>query len=60
MVGWSAAILFTIVGIYMIVRREEATKGLSLSLGGRVFPGCSIVVGIVFFLLAAIFFLYLR
>jgi len=49
---WLAAILFTAVGIILIVRRTDLARAQSLVAGGRLGPGCAIAEGILFLLMA--------
>jgi hypothetical protein len=49
---WLAAILFVIVGVIFILRRNDLARAQSLVAGGRLGAGCAIAEGIVFLLMA--------
>jgi hypothetical protein len=53
--AWLAVLLFTAIGIYLIIRRRESAQGHSLFVGSTVLPGCIVAEGIVFILLAVAF-----
>jgi hypothetical protein len=53
--AWLAVLLFTAIGIYLIIRRRESAQGQSLFVGSTVLPGCIVAEGIVFILLAIAF-----
>lgn len=47
-----AVVLFTLVGIAFIWRRDDLAKAQSVVAGGTLPPGCVIAEGIIFFLMA--------
>jgi hypothetical protein len=49
---WLAAILFVVVGVIFILRRNDLARAQSLVAGGRLGAGCAIAEGIVFLLMA--------
>jgi hypothetical protein len=53
--AWLGVVLFTAIGIYLIIRRRESAKGQSLFVGSTVLPGCIVAEGVVFILLAVAF-----
>ena len=53
--AWIGVVLFTAIGIYLIIRRRESAQGQSLFVGSTVLPGCIVAEGVVFLLLAIAF-----
>lgn len=49
---WAYAALFLVIGVVLIGRRQDAAHLQAALAGARVLPGCAIVEGIVFLLLA--------
>jgi hypothetical protein len=47
-----AAILFVIVGVILILRRDDLARAQSLVAGGRLGAGCAVAEGILFLLMA--------
>lgn len=57
----ASVVIFLGFGLYCIVRRKEAAQGFGLAMGARVPPGCMILFGLGFILIALMFIvLYVR
>jgi hypothetical protein len=50
---WIAVVVFVLLGIVFIVRRNDLARAQSLVAGGNLMPGCVIVEGILLLLMAA-------
>lgn len=50
---WLAAIVFALLGIIFIFRRNDLARAQSLVAGGNLAPGCVIFEGIILLLMAA-------
>lgn len=49
---WFAILFFVIVGVVVIVRRDEVTQGIAMFMGATAVPGCAVGLGIMCFLIA--------
>ncbi|MEO5931523.1 MAG: hypothetical protein ABIR47_16435 [Candidatus Kapaibacterium sp.] len=57
----ASVVIFLGFGLYCIIRRKEAAQGFGLAMGARFPPGCMVLFGLGFILIALTFFLlYLR
>ena len=52
--AWISAIVFTAVGIALIILRRRAARLQSFLAGGNMMPGCAVAEGIAFLILAAV------
>ncbi len=50
--AWICAVLFTAIGIWLIVKRRDAARGEGMMLGATMPIGCVVLQGIAFLLLA--------
>lgn len=50
--AWVAVVLFTLVGLAFIWRRDDLANAQSVVAGGRLPAGCVIAEGVIFFLMA--------
>jgi hypothetical protein len=57
---WVAILFFTALGLFLIIRRREISRGQSMVLGGRIAPGCVVAQGILILLLAVAFWVLHR
>jgi len=49
---WFAVALFVAIGVVFIRRRKELSEGIAMFSGATALPGCSVALGLMFFLLA--------
>lgn len=49
---WLSILFFVVVGIVVIVRREEMSQGIAMFMGATTSPGCAVALGVVCFLIA--------
>ena len=57
---WVAIVVFMIVGIALIVWRKQVTPYQEIVFANRMHPGCAVVEGLAFILLALVFYLLYR
>ncbi len=57
---WLGIIICVAVGLGLIVWRDEATHLQAYTFGAQLHPGCAIVEGVLFMLLALAFYLLYR
>jgi hypothetical protein len=54
---WIAIVVFALLGIVFIARRNDLARAQSLVAGGNLMPGCVIVEGVILLLMAICVFI---